>query len=285
MRDRARRFEEVSRPIRRVERRPAGRGTPARLRTGAPRRRRTGRAGECRGRRSAARCRLGGTTARVAVGDGSVARSPAAGLADEPVQDPCGDQPPVLGCRTDVVDRRELAARTSAARSAVSGVGAREFERSLGRGRADRRGRNRPESQPDVAPTAATSPPSPPTERHHDLADRLGTARADLPEADLVAGRERDPDPEQQLVRSERGPPVRRPEDGRRRRRSPRADPTTKEASVASRTGSVSPAGDAFTTLPPIVPRFWIWAAPIVAAASTSAGRCSRQSADRRMSV
>ena len=37
--------------------------------------------------------------------------------------------------------------------------------------------------------------------------------------------------------------------------------------------------------LPPSVPRFWICAAPIVAAASTSAGRCSRQSADRRISV
>ena len=31
--------------------------------------------------------------------------------------------------------------------------------------------------------------------------------------------------------------------------------------------------------------RFWIWAAPIVAAASTRTGRCSRQTAERRMSV
>ena len=37
--------------------------------------------------------------------------------------------------------------------------------------------------------------------------------------------------------------------------------------------------------LPPSVPRFWICAAPIVAAASTSAGRCSRHSAERRISV
>ena len=37
--------------------------------------------------------------------------------------------------------------------------------------------------------------------------------------------------------------------------------------------------------LPPSVPRFWICAAPMVAAASTSAGRCSRQTADRRISV
>ena len=47
----------------------------------------------------------------------------------------------------------------------------------------------------------------------------------------------------------------------------------------------MSPAGEAFAMLPPSVPRFWIWAAPIVPAASTSAGRCSRHRADRRMSV
>jgi hypothetical protein len=34
----------------------------------------------------------------------------------------------------------------------------------------------------------------------------------------------------------------------------------------------VSPAGEALMTLPPSVPRFWIWAAPMVAAASASAG-------------
>ena len=49
-------------------------------------------------------------------------------------------------------------------------------------------------------------------------------------------------------------------------------------------TGSVSPAGEALAAFPPSVPRFWIWAAPIVAAASTSPGRCSRQSAERRIS-
>ncbi len=36
---------------------------------------------------------------------------------------------------------------------------------------------------------------------------------------------------------------------------------------------------------PPIVARFWIWAAPTVAAASTRAGASSRQRADRRMSA
>ena len=47
----------------------------------------------------------------------------------------------------------------------------------------------------------------------------------------------------------------------------------------------MSPAGEAFAMLPPSVPRFWIWAAPIVAAASTSAGTCSRHSGERRISV
>ena len=45
------------------------------------------------------------------------------------------------------------------------------------------------------------------------------------------------------------------------------------------------PAGEAFATFPPSVPRFWIWAAPIVAAASIRTGRCSRQTVERRISV
>ena len=35
----------------------------------------------------------------------------------------------------------------------------------------------------------------------------------------------------------------------------------------------MSPAGEALAMLPPSVPRFWIWAAPMVAAASTRAGQ------------
>ena len=38
----------------------------------------------------------------------------------------------------------------------------------------------------------------------------------------------------------------------------------------------MSPAGEALTTLPPIVPRFWIWAAPIVAAHRPAPAACSR---------
>ena len=53
----------------------------------------------------------------------------------------------------------------------------------------------------------------------------------------------------------------------------------------ASRTGSVSPAGEALITLPPRVPRFWICAAPMVAAASDEGGQVSRQAGERRRSV
>jgi hypothetical protein len=67
--------------------------------------------------------------------------------------------------------------------------------------------------------------------------------------------------------------------------RSPAAEPRTISAPIASSTGSVSPAGEALITLPPIVPRFWICTAPIVAAASTSAGSNSATIEERRSSV
>ncbi len=47
----------------------------------------------------------------------------------------------------------------------------------------------------------------------------------------------------------------------------------------------MSPAGEALTTFPPIVPRFWICAAPMVAAASAKAGRNSATSGERRSSA
>ena len=59
----------------------------------------------------------------------------------------------------------------------------------------------------------------------------------------------------------------------------------SKIASTASSTGSVSPAGEALQTLPPMVPRFWICAAPTVAAASASAGRRAETTGDWRSSV
>ena len=199
------RFEEVGDRFRRVERGPAGRGTPVRPRTGARRRRRTRRTGECRGHRWATRCSSAGdvrpsrpAARRAGVSTTSpIERSPAAGLADQPVQDPGGDGAAVLGGRTDVVDRlRARAARASAARSAVSGVGGAPSSTASVAVGADRRGRHRPERQPDVAPDprAAVARVVAPAERHHDLADRLGTARADLPEPTSRPGRRTDPD-------------------------------------------------------------------------------------------
>ena len=47
----------------------------------------------------------------------------------------------------------------------------------------------------------------------------------------------------------------------------------------------MSPAGEAFITLPPIVPRFWIWAAPIVAAASAKRRQELRDHGERRISA
>ena len=136
------------------------------------------------------------------------------------------------------------AASVSAARSAVSGVGRAALQRGL-RGRGpDRRGRDGPERHADVAPRAPARRAGAvaPGDGHHDLADRLGAPRADLAEADLAARRERDADPQDQLVRGERRPAVAGPEVARPATvRSPRPLPSTNDASSASRTGSVSP--------------------------------------------
>ncbi len=109
------------------------------------------------------------------------------------------------------------AASTSAARSAVSGVGgrpsraasvavARTASAPRSRARAGRRATAPRRRRPSVAPA----------ERHHDLADRLGPSRSDLAEAELVAGGEPDPDAKQQLVGGERRLPVGSPELARR---------------------------------------------------------------------
>ena len=124
-------------------------------------------------------------------------------------------------------------------------------------------------TEPSATRTSRHTPPSARQESgHHDLRDRLGAARADLPEADLAAMRQRDAHPQHELVVAARscfGTPAR---SLAATVRSPARLPSTISASVASSTGSVSPAGEALTMLPPIVPRFWICAAPIVAAAS-----------------
>ena len=57
-----------------------------------------------------------------------------------------------------------------------------------------------------------------PAERDDDLADRLGTPRPDLAEAQLATGQQRDPDAQQQFVGRQRRLPVGRPELGGRDR-------------------------------------------------------------------
>ena len=81
-------------------------------------------------------------------------RSPAAGVADDPMEDARRDDPPVLGGRADVVDRCELAGEGLG--GAIGGLGRRSaaFEDGLGRGGADRRGGHRAERDADVASTA-----------------------------------------------------------------------------------------------------------------------------------
>ena len=185
--------------------------------------------------------------------------SPAARLADDPVEDPRRRR--ADGTRRSSGRRRwvpDLAGqRLRGGGSAVSGVGGRPSRAASGRARADRRGRPRSRAPPG---RRATSRRPATRHGHHDLADRLGAARADLAEAHLAVGDERDPDPEDQLVVGERGLAIAGPEVGGRIVRSPRSEPTTMTASAASSTGSVSPAGDALAMLPPSVPRFWIWA-------------------------
>src|ERR1700730_13712945 len=51
----------------------------------------------------------------------------------------------------------------------------------------------------------------------------------------------------------------------------------TTTASATARTGSVSPAGEALATLPPIVPRFWICTPPISRAAAGGEGKPLRE--------
>ena len=225
-----------------------------------------------------------------AAGGGGTGRSALTSrrLAEQPVQDARRDDAPVLGRRADVVDRVELGGERLG--GAVGGL--RRRRRALEdapRSRAARIGvgRHRPERHADVAPDAARRP-SRQASAMHDLADRLRPPRADLAEA-RPRGRRAAGSGCAAAARRARARSAGRPArsrvagDDRARRAAP---PSTNSASTASRTGSVSPAGEALATLPPIVPRFWIWAAPIVAAASTSAGQvlaAQRRAADLRV--
>ena len=78
--------------------------------------------------------------------------------------------------------------------------------------------------------------------------------------------------------RAARGRAIAGPEVVCRHRPVAAAEPSTISAPQANRIERVTGRGDALATFPPIVPRFWIWAAPIVVAASTSAGRNSATS-------
>ena len=193
--------------------------------------------------------------------------------------------------RYSAVERTSSIGWSSAAQRlgrAVGGLGRRRpaLERGLGGRRADRR---RP--RPTRAPRRTSRPRRrrPPSRQASAMTTLLIDWARRVPTLRKRSSRpasERDADAQEQLVRRQRGPPVGRPEVARPGPSARRAaEPSTNDASAASRTGSVSPAGEALAMLPPSVPRFWIWAAPIVAAASTSAGRCSRQSAERRISV
>ena len=65
----------------------------------------------------------------------------------------------------------------------------------------------------------------------------------------------------------------------RARRRVPRREASSTSASRISNGGTPSAAGDALQTLPAIVPRFWIWTAPMSRAATFSASKAGGRSA------
>jgi DNA-binding SARP family transcriptional activator/TolB-like protein len=85
----------------------------------------------------------------------------------------------------------------------------RALEDLLGFRGPNRRRRDRAERQAHVAPHAAVLSPG---EGHHDLADRLGAARADLAEAHLAALGQREADARQELVVGSRGLAIGGPE-------------------------------------------------------------------------
>ena len=172
---------------------------------------------------------------------------------------------------TAAVDRRSSIGRISSSSSrAASSMLAPAGKRLLPLTQADdRRG--------DAAERDARLRPA--HRGHHDLRDRLRRARADFAEPlpALDGGN-------LERRRSAR-PAAARSRDSRCRtstngtRRSPSTLRSTTIASAAASTGSVSPAGEALATLPPSVPRFWIWTPPTSRAALTSIGRRRRTSA------
>ena len=157
----------------------------------------------------------------------------------------------------------------------VGGLGRRRSALEDGLGRARHGSASPPRTRARAGPTsqAVAGAAVAPGEGHHDLADRLGASRPDLAEPDL--SRPGAMGTRIRRISSSSARAVRRyagQKASAGTTRSPRALPSTNSASIASRTGSVSPAGEALAAFPPSVPRFWIWAAPIVAAACDQPG-------------
>ena len=165
--------------------------------------------------------------------------SPAAGVADEPVEDPGRDRPAVVGRRADVVDRLDLGGqRLGSPRRPPPGSGGcprarpRSPDARIGRSATDpratrtsRQARARPSSRQARAMTTLLIA----------WARRVPTLR----KRTSRPPRDRDPDAQDQLVGRERGPPVGRPRSrsrgssarrAARRRRSPRRAPAAPAA-------------------------------------------------------
>ena len=169
------------------------------------------------------------------------------------MQDAGGHCPPVVGGGAHVVDRLDLVPqRVRRACRPSRLVGAAPSRAASVRGAR--------------IGVAATEPSASRTSRHVALGPgcqasamttlEIACARRvpTLRKRTDVAG-QREADAQEQLVRRERRLPVGRPEFGGRHDALAGARcPSTSSASAASRIGSVSPAGEALTTLPPIVP-------------------------------
>ena len=264
------------------------RTAPATTRTGAPPR--AGRGIRARPRRAARRPpRIVGVPRRAAISRAGLGwrqqASPAAGVAQQAVQDARRDHAPVVGGRADVVDRGRARRRASRRRDPPPPASAAR-PRGRARWRVARIGVAATEPSATRTSSQPCEPRSCQASAMHDLGDRLRAPRADLAEAHLAA-----------RAAAGIGPGgSARPARGRSsgmRGRSP--SPRSRARRAARRRGSPRRprAGSAACRRPATrsrccrraCPRFWICAAPIVAAASTSAGRCSRQSAERRISV
>src|SRR4051794_5751465 len=152
-----------------------------------------------------------------AAGRAAITGSPATSLADEPVEDARGHETAVFGSRAHVIDRLELGGeglRGTIGRFRRRGTALEGGFRGRGTDRCRGNGAKR---ESDAGPRRdrcerGCDRSVPPTECDDDLADRLRAPGADLPEAHLSPGEQRDADAQQELIGGERGPPIARPE-------------------------------------------------------------------------